>query len=68
MTEQDIAVFQGRYFVFELLVVANGNLVIEAYTNEGDLDEEAQLELTQVDAQTLGQLLLRYAKNGSTKP
>ena len=68
MTEQDICAFQGDYLMFELLVTADGRLVVECFDSVDSEDEDAQIELTRADARTLGTLLLRFADNGSTKP
>jgi hypothetical protein len=65
--------FQTKLYLIELSTDEDGELVFEIFgdfvdEDEEERDEEAQLVFTRAEAQTLGELLLRYAATGDVAP
>lgn len=67
----DKCTFEGAYSLFDVTVYPEYNeLCIKTfiYSEDAELEEDSEITLSPADARTLGQLLLRFADKGTTKP
>lgn len=63
--------FEGEYNLFNLAVYPEyDELCIKTfiYSEDAEMEEDSEIIISRKDARTLGQLLLRFADKGTTKP